>query len=160
MTTVWRASSNPLSVLLLVSLSIAFHACEGSTTAPTGSPGSSSTTSSLTGTWQGTASDSSGPGQMTWVITQSGGSISGTMTLTDTATKLGGRGSISGSVSGSTIRFTLTVPAGGFDAPYGSCTSEVSGEAEVSGTALTGSYSGSNSCEGAIASGQVSLNKS
>jgi hypothetical protein len=97
---------------------------------------------------------------MTWQLTQSGGTINGTVTMTDTATGLSGRGSISGTLSGSTLRFTLNIPAGGFDAPYGACTSEVSGDAQVSGTTMTGSYAGSSSCAGTIASGQLTLNKS
>lgn len=123
------------------------------------SPTSPSGGSSLTGTWSGSASDSSGPGQMTWQVTQSGGSFNGTMTITDTATKLGGRGSVSGTIAGSSLQFTIAVPAGGFDAPYGACTLQASGPGEVSPTSITGAYSGSNSCAGTIASGQLTLNK-
>lgn len=120
---------------------------------------SPSTGSSLTGTWRGTASDSSGPGQITWQITQSGTTVTGTLTMTDTATNLTGRGSVSGTVSGSSVTFTMTIPAGGFDAPYASCSAQVSGEAQLASSTLSGSYSGSNSCAGAIASGQLTLDK-
>lgn len=146
-----RRSLAPLVLLLAIA------ACRSGTSGP--ATPSAPADSGLTGTWRGTASDSSGPGQMTWQLTQAGGTINGTVTMTDTATGLTGRGSISGTLSGETLRFTLNIPAGGLDAPFGSCRSEVSGDAQVSGTTMTGSYSGSSSCAGAIASGQLTLNK-
>jgi hypothetical protein len=97
---------------------------------------------------------------MTWQLTQSGSAINGTMTMSDTATGLTARGSVSGTLSGSTLRFTLHVPAGGFDPPHGACSSDVSGEAQIAGTSMTGSYSGTSSCAGTITSGQLALNKS
>jgi hypothetical protein len=122
-------------------------------------PTSPTPSGGLTGTWRGTASDSSGPGQMTWQLNQTGNSFSGTMTMTDTATTLTGRGSVSGTVSGSNLHFTITIQAGGFDAPYNGCTAQVDGDAELSATTITGSYSGTNSCAGSVASGQLSLSK-
>jgi hypothetical protein len=113
----------------------------------------------LTGTWRGTASDSSGPGQMVWQITQSGGSLTGTLTMTDTATNLTGRGTITGTIAGATVTFAISIPAGGFDAPHQTCTAQVSGDAQLASSTLTGSYTGTNSCAGAIVSGQLTLDK-
>jgi hypothetical protein len=113
----------------------------------------------LTGTWSGSASDSSGPGRMSWQITQTGTSFSGTATLTDSGTALGGRGSVSGTVSNGSIHFSITIPAGGFDSPYASCAGEVSGDGQSSTASIAGTYSGSNSCTGAITSGQLTLNR-
>jgi hypothetical protein len=149
---------SPRAVLMFALLIAGAAACDsgsGTTTGPSPSPGSSS----LTGTWSGNASDSSGPGQMTWQITQSGGSFNGNLTMIDTATKLTGRGSVSGTLSGSTIRFTIAVPAGGFDAPHNTCTADASGEGQVNGTTITGTYTGSSSCGGTLASGQITLAK-
>lgn len=96
---------------------------------------------------------------MTWQITQSGTSFSGTMTMTDTSTRVTGRGTVSGTVSGSSLQFSVSVLAGGFDSPYNACSATVNGSGSISNTAMTGTYDGSSSCSGAIASGQLTLNK-
>jgi hypothetical protein len=144
------------TALACLALSVA---CSKSDSGGSGTPTSPTPSGTLTGTWRGTASDSSGPGQMTWQITQSGNSFTGTMSVTDTATTLTGRGSISGTVSGANLHFAITIPAGGFDAPHGGCTAQVDGDGELSGTSITGAYNGSNSCAGTVASGQLSLTK-
>ena len=146
-----------LAVLTLVSGT----ACGGSGGSSTPSQPSSTGSSSvnLTGTWSGSASDSSGPGQMSWQLSQTDTSFSGTLTMTDTVAGVTGRGSVSGTVSGSSIRFSINVPAGGFASPYAACTASVSGEGQASLSTVTGTYSGSNSCSGAITSGQLTLSK-
>ena len=114
----------------------------------------------LTGKWSGTATDSSGPGQMTWQVTQqSGVMFSGTLTMTDTTARVTGTGTVSGSVSSSSVSFSLAIPAGGFGGTYASCTVSASGTAQASSSQLTGTYAGSNSCTGAITSGQFTLSK-
>ena len=115
---------------------------------------------SVAATWTGAASDSSGPGQMTWQLEESNGSVSGTFTLTDTATGAVGQGTVTGTLSGSTLTFTLRVPAGGFTEPWGGCTAEVSGSARVASASMEGSYKGTNSCSGLVSSGQFTLTKS
>jgi hypothetical protein len=94
---------------------------------------------------------------MTWQITQSGTSFAGTMTMTDAATNASGRGSISGSLSGASMHFSISVPVGGFDAPFASCGADVSGDAQISSSSITGAYAGQNSCTGSITSGQLTL---
>ena len=91
-------------------------------------------------------------------LTQSGTSVSGTVTITDTSTGLTARGTVSGTVSGASIHFTITIPAGGFETQP-SCTGSATADAQVSGTSMAGTYTGSNSCTGAIGSGQITLNK-
>lgn len=97
---------------------------------------------------------------MTWQITQTGASFSGVLTSTDAATNIVGRGSISGSISGSSIQFSIAVPAGGFDAPFATCSADITGDAQASDSSITGKYSGTNSCMGAITAGNLSLNRS
>lgn len=144
----------------VVVLSLAASACSGSSDSGGSSPPTSpSSSAGLTGTWVGTASDSSGPGQMTWQLTQSGGSFTGTVAIADTATKLTGRGTVAGTVSGSSIRFRIAVPAGGFDAPYTGCAADASGEGQLNGSAISATYEGSSTCGGTIASGQMTLTK-
>ena len=152
-----------LVLLRLVGLLVLASAagCGGGNGGPSALPTqpSASTSDTLTGTWSGSASDSSGPGQMSWQIAQSDTSFSGTVTMTDSGTGLMGRGSVSGTVSSGSIRFSISVPAGGFDSPYASCIAEVSGDGLVSTSSITGTYSGSNSCADTITSGQLSLTR-
>lgn len=130
-------------------------ACGGSPSQPSGP-----TQSDVAGSWSGRVSDSSGPGLMTWQISQASASFSGSMTVVDDATQITGRGSISGTVSGSSVHFTIDVPAGGFDGAFGSCTAHVSGDAAASAASIAGTYSGENSCTGSISAGQISLSRS
>ena len=150
---------HPGLIHLLALVSVA--ACSGSDGASSASPTQPSVSfaDGLTGAWSGSASDSSGPGRMSWQITQTGTAFSGTATMTDSGTGLGGRGSVSGTVTNGSIHFSITIPAGGFDSPYASCTGEVSGDGQTSAGAIAGSYSGSNSCTGTITSGQLTLNR-
>jgi hypothetical protein len=133
-------------------------ACGGSsgTTQPSPTP---SAPVNLSGSWGGSASDSSGPGQMSWQLAQTDTAFSGGIRMTDTGTGVGGTGSVSGSVSGAAVQFSITVPAGGFQSPYGSCTATASGSGQATSSTITGTYTGSNSCSGTISSGQLSLNK-
>lgn len=78
---------------------------------------------------------------------------------TPAGTTVTGRGTVSGTVSGATIQFSISVLAGGFDSPFVACTADISGTGSVSSTSITGTYTGSSSCGGAISSGQLTLNK-
>lgn len=95
---------------------------------------------------------------MSWQLTQAGASFSGTATVTVDA-GLGGRGAVSGTVSSSSIHFSISIPVGGFDSPYASCSADVSGDGQTSSTSITGTFSGSNSCTGAITSGELTLTR-
>ena len=133
----------------------------GSTTQPSPAPApgtGSGATADVNGTWSGSATDSSGGGSMAWQLTQSGTSFSGTVTVTDTVTGLTAQGTVSGTISGSSVRYSIAIPAGGFESAA-SCTASASGDGQVSSSAITGVYTGSNSCTGAISSGQFTLNK-
>ena len=156
-----------LSSLIAAALvGVAGFACGGgggsSTSSPT-QPSTPTSSTNITGTWNGSAYDSagnaSGPGSMTWQVTQTGASFSGTMTVTDIGTNVTGRGTVSGSVSGTSIQFSMAVPAGGFDSPYGSCTANVTGAGVAATTSINGNYTGSSSCAGAIGSGLLTLIK-
>ena len=97
---------------------------------------------------------------MTWQLQQSDAAVSGTLTMTDTGTGRAGLGTITGTMSGEALSFTLRVPLGGFADPWASCTAEVTGAAQVSASTMTGSYTGTNSCTGPISSGQFTLTRS
>lgn len=96
---------------------------------------------------------------MTWQVTHTGSSLSGAFAMTDSATSKTGHGSISGAVTGNALHFTIAVPVGGFDSPYDVCRTDVTGDAQASASSIIGTYSGTNSCTGVIASGQLTLSK-
>jgi hypothetical protein len=95
---------------------------------------------------------------MTWILTQNDSSFSGTVTMRDTASGVTGTGTVSGTVSGSALQFSLSVPAGGFSSG-GACSATVAGSGTATASAISGSYAGSNSCVGSLSSGQLTLNK-
>ena len=96
---------------------------------------------------------------MFWTLTQSGTSFSGSHRLVDSSAGVTGTGTVTGTVSGVTITFSLAVPAGGFDGPFANCSATVTGQGSVSGTTLNGSYTGSNSCAGTFDAGTLTLKK-
>lgn len=150
---------------ILLAMLVATAACArsgGSSTSNEPAPVSPTAPSppvDVTGAWRGPASDSSGPGQFVWVLTQTNASFTGTVTMTDAGTGVSGRGTVSGSLSSGSIHYSIGIPAGGFDNPYAACTATVSGDGQVSSSSITGTYTGSNSCTGSITGGQVTLSK-
>lgn len=147
-----RALGVRLAFVWFLGLSAAACGGSSSATAPT-------STVTLTGTFSGQAGDSSGPGTLTWTLTQSGANVSGLASFTDTATGVSGTGTVSGSVSGATLSFTITIPAGGFPAPANACTASMQGSAQATSTSIDGMYTGTNSCTGPIQSGHFTLTK-
>jgi hypothetical protein len=153
-------------IVFALSLGVAAIACggggSGGTTTPT-EPSPPASNLNIAGTWTGSAYDAagnfSGPGAMTWQITQTGAAFSGTMTITDSGTNVTGRGTVSGTVSGSSLTFSMSVPSGGFDSPYAACTANVTGSGVAAASSINGNYTGTSSCSGAISSGQITLNK-
>jgi hypothetical protein len=141
-----------LPALLVLALT---GACKGGSTSAPSAP--SATSVNVAGSWRGTATDSSGPGSVTMQVTQSGSDLSGTVTMS--VTTITGRGTLAGTVSGSTVRLTITIPAGGFDAPFASCTATVSGDGQATVTSITATYSGTNSCSGPVTKGELTLSK-
>jgi hypothetical protein len=145
-----------LAVLLLA----AAPACGGGSSSGSSPSAPTSTATSIAGTWKGTASDSSGPGDITLTITQNDVNVSGTAEFKLTGTSVTGRGTLSGTVSGANVHLTITIPAGGFDAPYSACTATVTTDGQISSASITATYSGTNSCGGPITSGTMTLSKS
>jgi hypothetical protein len=129
-------------------------ACKGKSETPAAP---SANTLNVAGSWRGTATDSSGPGSITMQMTQSGTALSGTVSMS--VTTVTGRGTLTGTVSGSTIRLTITIPAGGFDAPFAGCTATVSGDGQASASSISATYTGTNSCSGAITKGELTVTK-
>ena len=137
-------------------VALKLKAGEGAATAP----GSQVATLNLTGTWSGRMSDSSGgPDQATMTVTQTGASISGTVTGMTLSGSVLFNGTVTGTLSGTTLTMSASVPRGGVVGEP-NCTITVNGSAVgVTATAMSGSYSGIHSCNGAFTNGQLSLTK-
>ena len=151
-------------VLVLVTLFAA--ACGGSTSmAPSGSMASAS----ITGTWAGVGTDSSTSmgagsmmgqtdmGTMTWQLTQNGSAVTGPMSFSGSGMQGRMPGSFVGTMSGDDMTFTMDMPTSSMMSP--GCSSRATGTGHVNRTTMTmtGTYSGSNSCSGAFANGQMTM---
>ena len=152
-----------LAVVLLTSF---VAACgDSSPTAPSGPMASTF----MTGTWSGSASDSSGSmgagslmgqvgmGTMTWPLTQSGSTVTGSMTFSGMQGLT--PGAFSGTISGDEMTFTMDMPINSMMS-FG-CTARATGTARVDDTrtTMTGIYSGSNSCTGSFVNGQITMTR-
>jgi len=121
----------------------------------------------LSGTWTGTGSDSQGAETLSWVLTQVGDALSGSA-ATRPANAADGScaschkvkdGTMSATLSGTTLTLRMFFPTGG-SVPTPICS--VIMEATASGItsdAISASYSGSDSCEGAFAGGTFRMTR-
>ena len=123
------------------------------------------------GTWMGSMAESGGSmmgsgimggmmsgmmsGQMTWQMTQTGTNVTGAMEMT--GFKGTGQMMISGAIAGQTMTFSMNIPAGGM--PESGCAATGNGTAQMNGNTMTGTYSGSNTCSGAISNGHFTLSR-
>jgi hypothetical protein len=122
---------------------------------------SGSSAAPFAGTWVGSLSESGGSlmgsramgsmmsgtmmGRAAWSLSEEGTSVTGSMDLAP----FGGTGrmQMTGTANGSSWTVTMTIPAG-MMGDASACSSTAVGTCQVSGTALTCSYSGTNSCSG------------
>ena len=152
------------TVALLVGLAgvvASVFACQTSPAAP-----AAPRALNLTGTWSGSGTDSYSPERVKWVLAQSGSNVTGTAELTPMDPADGScaschklrKGTVSGRLDGATLTLRMNFPAGG-DVPTPICVTDLTGSASLTGNRLTGSYSGTDSCEGVFANGQLSLTK-
>ena len=138
---------------------------DSSPTAPTGPMASTS----MNGTWTGSASDSSsamgagslmgqaGMGTMTWPLTQSGSTVTGSMSFAGMPGRM--PGAFSGTMSGDEMTFTMDMPINSMVSS--GCTARATGTARVDGTrtTMTGTFGGSNSCTGSFTNGQMMMTR-
>jgi hypothetical protein len=151
-----RATPPAALVLTCVLAATTFVAC-GSKEEST--PTSPSPSVNLTGTFAGTVSDASGPGRMTWQLTQSGAQVTGTFTATDDTSGVAVTGDVSGTLSDTNLPVRMNTPAGRLPAPYTNCSIASEGTAQVTSTTINGTYTGRNSCTGTFGTGRFSLTK-
>jgi hypothetical protein len=98
-----------------------------------------------------------GMGTMTWPLTQSGSTVTGSMNFSGMQGRM--PGSFSGTMSGDEMTFTMDMP---MDSMMSSgCSARATGTARVNGTrtTMTGTYSGLNSCTGSFANGQMTMTR-
>jgi hypothetical protein len=138
-------------------------ACGGGAPTPT-----TPSAPTMSGSWAGVTSDSSGSmmgagltsAQMNnaqWTVTQNGGSFAGTMQFP--GYRMGGTMTASGTMSGHTGTFTMTIPSGSM--MMAGCTATASGTFDMDDTMtqMHGTYTGMNSCSGPFDHGQMSFHR-
>lgn len=121
-------------------------------------------TGTLRGTWSGTGSDSFSPELVTWVINQSGTTLSGIAELRAVDPSDGSCGSchkvkngtLTGTVSGNTLTVSMNFPAGG-DVPAPICEANLSATGIVIDRRITATYTGTDTCEGVYSNGVIEL---
>ena len=119
---------------------------------------------SLSGTWTGMGSDSFSPERVTWVIAQSGASLSGTAEINAVDPSDGTcgschkvkKGTLTGALSGSAITISMKFPAGG-DVPAPICDADLSATGTIVDRRITATYTGSDTCEGVYSNGVIEL---
>jgi len=166
-----------LSVIL--AFGVVFAACGGSTSMPTSPtsvpslPSSPTGTSTVSGTWVGSAADSSGTtmgmsmgsmgmgmpggsmGNMTWQMTQTGSTFTGTVSFANYHGNSPMQ--VSGTMNGKTGTFTMTMPTGTM--PMSGCSGQATGTFDMDDmmVKMTGSYTGSTTCTGPFDHGQMTM---
>lgn len=144
-------------LMALILLAALAAACDDSST-PARITGPGSGTLQLAGTWTGSGADSTRQMSMTWRLTQSDGNVTGTFSAT---TPVGApiytAGAVSGTLSGATLTFTITVPGGAVEGNP-DCTATFTGTADdVREDSMAGTYQGSDSCGGTFTGGRFTL---
>jgi hypothetical protein len=105
---------------------------------------------------------------VTWKLTQTGANVSGTVTTQSIDPATGHEfcnschrsrtGTLSGTVSGTTLTWTVFFPADAANDPTPSCTATLSGTiSDITGNSPSGSYSGQDTCEGLYSNGTLTL---
>ncbi len=119
---------------------------------------------SAVGIWSGTGSDSFSPELVTLAISQSGSDLSGSAEIKPVNPNDGTCGSchkvktgtLTGTVSGNALTMKMTFPPGG-NVPTPICATEFTATGLVAAGRLTGTYTGTDTCEGIYANGVLDL---
>jgi len=154
-------------------LALGAVACSSGAPAPTAptiasAPAPPANGAGLAGAWSGTGMDPQGPERMSWTLTSSGDTISGTADLAPLNAADGTcaschkfkSGTVTGTISGSTIAMKFVFPAGGDGVPTPMCTIifEASASA-VSPNRIEATYTGDDTCEGPIIGGSFVMTR-
>jgi hypothetical protein len=116
----------------------------------------------ITGAWNGAGSDPQGSEKMSWMVAQNGSAVSGTADLAPLNAADGScaschkfkTGTISGSLSGTSLAMRIVFPSGGDGVPTPMCTITFDASAaSVSSSRIDATYTGDDSCEGPFVGG-------
>jgi hypothetical protein len=165
-------------LLIIAGFTFVAVACGSSTppatpttpTTPTtpSAPAPTPTTGSVAGAWTGTSIDSQGTTIVTWTVTQAGAEVSGTVQtrapgIDDGSCNFCHRnkdGTFSGTVSGDVLTMNLKFAAGVDGDPTPICSATMTGSAAGAAAGqLSGTYTGSDSCEGAFLNGTIAMTR-
>jgi hypothetical protein len=133
-------------------------------TAPTPPP--TGGTTNIAGVWNGTGSDPQGSERMSWMLSQSGDAVTGTADLAPLNAADGScaschkfkAGTLSGTISGSTIAMRLVFPAGGDGVPTPMCTITFNATASTAvRDRIDATYTGDDTCEGPFSGGTFTM---
>jgi hypothetical protein len=157
-------------LLIVAGLTFVTVGC-GSSTAPASattptSPSGPSTGAGAAGEWTGTSVDSQGTTNVTFVVAQTGTEVTGSVQTRAPGIDDGScnfchrnkNGTFSGTVAGDVLTMNLRFAAGVEGDPTPICSATMTGSASGVGAGrLTGTYTGSDSCEGAFLNGTLAM---
>jgi hypothetical protein len=117
-------------------------------------------TTDLTGIWRGNITVTNVSAIMTWTLAQTGTSVNGPVVIALPTGVVLMNGTVTGTLSGTSLGFTVTVPAGGIVSQPG-CSGQIAGaNMVVSSTTMTGAYSVVNStCTTGLTNGTFTLTR-
>jgi hypothetical protein len=117
-------------------------------------------TTNLTGVWRGNITVNNVSTTMTWTLTQTGTSVTGPVAIALPTGVVLMNGTVAGTLSGTTLGFTVTVPPGGIVLQPG-CSGQIAGANTVaSATTMNGAYSVVNStCTTGLTNGTFTLTR-
>ena len=162
-------------LLIVAGLTFITVACGSSTTpaspitpTPPATPSGPSTSASVAGDWTGTSVDSQGTTNVTFTVAQTGTEVTGTVQTRAPGIDDGScnfchrnkNGTFSGSVAGDVLTMNLKFAAGVEGDPTPICSATMTGSASgVAAGRLTGTYTGSDTCEGAFLNGALAMTR-
>jgi hypothetical protein len=152
-----RRSRRPILAVAIV-LGLALTGCSSDATpAPTTVP-------SVTGTWTGELSVQGTSAMMTWTLTESGTDVTGPVFVVLPTGVVLLNGAFSGTLSGTTLAYTIAVSPGGFPSQP-ECSGQLAGTVTVtsltaSAVTLVGSYSATSvTCQTLFSGGSFTLTR-
>ncbi|HJZ74372.1 MAG TPA: hypothetical protein VKE51_21695 [Vicinamibacterales bacterium] len=95
---------------------------------------------------------------MQWSLSQTGSSVTGQASASTASGAVTFTAAVTGTISGSDLTWTMEIRAGGISA-LPDCSATIKGSASIAANAMTGSYSGTTTCNEAFTDGHISLTK-
>ena len=147
---------------LVVAALFLASSCGGSPSAPTAQP------LSVTGSWTGTSTDSQGVTVISLQLTQTGTTVSGTVSTrapdpadgSCNACHRNKTGTFTGTLTGTKLAMTMAFAAGVDGDPTPICSATMTGAApNVTASTLIGEFTGSDTCEGPFLDGKLTLRR-